>query len=222
MTLIAFYRRMAAEIGPDSRLVLNHLMRALTERGWLPAVEEVITGLAERGESAAAAQTAIADLVYRRLVDVSADGARITGLLGAISLARTPHRGHLDNSVDVFVRGGLDLLSLNAILVRGVDGTTACGRCEAQVSFRMEEEAVVAVSPHGAAGFQATWNGSDDLADVSRNSPLFCSNTCLSTWIDEHPEVDGLPMAADLLLHIGGMMAVESGNARFALFGIEG
>jgi len=221
MTLIAFFQRMGTELQPNSRLVLNHLMRALVDRGWLPSVDALVSGLAERGESPEDATEAVADLVYRRLVETDPAGRRITSLLGAISLERTGHRGHLSNSVDIFTRGGVDLLSLNALLVHDVDATTGCGHCEAPVSLRMEGEAIVALSPHGAAGFQASWDGTSELAEVSSASPLFCSDACLNLWAEAHPEVDGLALPADLLLHIGCMMAAQSGNARFQLFGIE-
>jgi hypothetical protein len=222
MTLIGFYKQMANELDADSRLVLNHLMRGLAERGWLPSVSDLISGLDDRGECVHAARSAITDLTHRRLLELSDDGARITGIMGAISVPRTAHRGHLESSVDVHTFGGVDLLSLNTILVQSVEANTLCGQCEAAIAFRMEDEVIVAISPNGAAGFQASWDGVAPLAEVSQSSPLFCSDTCLSTWTDAHPDVDGLPMSGDLLLHIGAMMAAESGNARFAMFGIQG
>ena len=211
---------MAGELSDDSRLVLNHLMRGLAERGWLPSVADLVKGLDARGECVDAARAAIVDLTHRRLVDLSEDGTRFTGIMGSISVARTPHRGHLESSVDVYTVGGFDLLSLNAILARAVDAKTMCGECEASISLRMEDEAVTAISPNGVAGFQASWDGTAPLAEVSKSSPLFCSDVCLNAWVDAHQSVDGLPVAGDLLLHIGAMMAVESGNARFAMFGL--
>lgn len=222
MTLIGFFKRMAAEIDDDERLVLNHLMRSLGERGWLPGLADLLVGLDARGECPEAAHRAFADLTHRRLLTFNDEGTRITSVLGTISVARTPHRGHLANSVDVFTYGGLDLLSLNTILARAVDVSSPCGQCQTPVTLSMEDEAIQTIAPVGAAGFQATWDGAVELAEVSKASNLFCSDTCLSTWTDENPDTDGLPIPADLLLHMGAMMAAESGNARFAMFGIQG
>ncbi len=85
----------------------------------------------------------------------------------------------------------------------------------------MEGEAIVDISPSGVAGFQANWDGESPIGDVGQDSPLFCSDPCLSQWTERHPEIEGLPMSGDLLLHLGAMMGTESGGARFSMFGIE-
>ena len=221
MTLIGFFKQMAGELSADERLVLNHLMRGLSERGWLPSVADLITGLETRGESVQAAQEAIESLVFKRLLTLDTDGDRITAVLGTVSGTRTPHRGHLDGGVNVFSFGGFDLLALHSLLLRTVDGTSSCGHCGAPVSFKMDDGGIVELAPHGAAAFQANWDGSSPLAQVCECSPLFCSNTCLSDWSEANAEPDGLPISSDLLLHVGVMFASESGSARFSMFGME-
>lgn len=220
-TLIAFYKAMAADLGEASGHVLNVLARALAERGWLMTVPALVDQEVEGGETEAHVRQAVDDLVLRRLLEVDVAGERIVGLFGCISIARTAHRGHLANGVDIFVRGGADLLALNSLFQRPVDAFTSCGQCRADVSFRMEDGAIVSIAPTGIAGFQANWDGQGPLAAASEASPMLCSDTCLAAWQEAHPDVDGLPLASDTLLFIGTMMANEAGGARFAMVSRE-
>jgi hypothetical protein len=221
MTLIGFYKEIAEKLSADERLVLNHLMRGLSERGWLPSLGDLLTGLEARGESLAATEETIQALVFKRLLTLNESGENITAILGTLSGARTPHRGHLDGGVNVFTFGGFELLSLHTLFVRGVDGSSTCGHCGDPISFKMEDGAIVDIRPNGAAAFQTNWEGTSPLEQICDSSPLFCSNTCLSRWCEAHPELDGLPISSDLLLHVGAMFASESGSARFAMFGMD-
>ena len=222
MTLIHFYKAMASEMSVDEKVVLNHLMRGLSERGWLPSVSDLMTGLEARGESTEAARGALDALITRRLITLDESESAIACILGAITAKRTAHRGHLEGGVNVFTHGGFELLCLHTIFVRPIDGATTCPQCEAKITFRMSDGAISALSPNGAAAFQANWDGTSGLRELSEHSPLFCSNACMSTWSDARPELDGLPVSSDLLLHVGVMVAGESGASRFAMFGLDG
>ncbi len=214
MTLIRFYQRAAEELGGDAKEVLNYLVRALIERGWLPAVDALVSQLSDE-LSEARVRSGLATLERFRLVTRDLAGARFTGLLGSVSLARTPHRAHLEGGVDVFVTGGLELLAMNPALTKGVDGFTPCGQCGADIEVTVEGEAVTGTKPAGIAGFQASWDGQSPLHEVYERSPLFCSDACLEAWTAAHADVDGLPMSSDLLLFVGMGMQQESGHARF-------
>ena len=222
MTLIGFYTSLAATLEPNERLVLNHLMRGLSERGWLPSLSDLVTGLEARGESVEAAHAAIDSLITKRLLTLDASQTRIDIILGTISASRTPHRAHLEGGVNVFTFGGFELFCLNSLFVRPVDCTSFCAQCNAALSFRMEDGAVVELAPNGAAAFLANWDGESALKALCERSPLFCSNACLSAWSEAHPEEDGLPISSDLLLHVGVMFASESGAARFSMYGQNG
>ena len=210
MTLIGFFKQMANELSADERLVLNHLMRGLSERGWLPSLADLITAMETRGESVEATQGAIESLVFKRLITLDASREHITAVLGTVSGTRTHHRGHLDGGVNVFAFGGFELMSLHSLLLRTVDGSSPCGRCHTPVTFKMEGGTVVELQPNGAAAFQTNWEGTSPLAQVCETSPLFCSNSCLDQWSEEHPDLDGLPIPSDLLLHVGAMFGMES------------
>ena len=221
MTLIGFFKQMAEALSADERLVLNHLMRGLSERGWLPSVSDLITGLETRGESVTATQAAITALVFKRLLTLDEAGEQLTAVLGTVSGSRTAHRGHLEGGVNVFTLGGFELMSLHSLLLRTVDGTSPCGQCGAPVSFTMASGAMVALAPNGAAAFQSNWDGTGALAEVCDRSPLFCSNGCMNAWSEAHADLEGLPISSELLLHVGAMFASESGSARFSMFGME-
>lgn len=217
MTIISFYRQMGSQLSEASRHLLNLVARSLVERGWIQSLDAIVEQLVEHGDDGDSVRAAIADLAHRRLLTLDATNARVTGLLGSVSVARTACRAHLSNGVDIFALGGMDLLSMNTLFARSVHSFCQCGQCSADISLTMEDEAVTSVSPSGVAGFQASWDGEGPLAAVSANSPLLCSDACLSDWQDAHPDVDGLPISADLLLHVGTMMANESGGARFEM-----
>ena len=86
----------------------------------------------------------------------------------------------------------------------------------------MADNAVTALSPQGAAAFQANWDGRGSLQETYARSPLFCSNACMSAWSESQSDLDGLPIPSDLLLHVGAMFASESAGARFSMFGQDG
>ena len=221
LTLITFFKKMADTLDPAERLVLNHLMRALTERGWLPRVKDLITGLEARGEAGDAVEVALGRLIHKRLVTLDPEGQEITTLVGGLSAARTPHRAHLDSGVNLFTHGGVELLALHNLLAQPVEGSTTCGHCSHPITFRMEAGALCSLTPNGAAAYQANWDGEGPIETVYTTSNLFCSDACMSTWSEAHSELEGLPIAGDLLLHVGVMMAGESGDARFAMFGMQ-
>lgn len=221
-TLIAFYKQVAAGLAPASRHLLNVLARSVAERGWLQPISSLVELQVETGDTEEQVRGAVADLVHRRLLDLDDDGERVVGLLGSISTARTPHRGHLENGVDIFTHGGVELMSLASMFVRKVDAFSRCGQCEAEVEIEVDGDMITKVAPSGIAGFQASWDGSSPLAEAGARSPLFCSDVCLSAWQDAHPGVDGLPLASDTLLFIGMMMANESGGARFEMVRVDG
>ncbi len=216
-TLLAFWKRMAAELPPTSRHVLNDYSRALAERGWVSPLGSYLDLEVEHGERREDLEEAVRDLVRRRLLVLSDPGSTVRGLLGGLSTARTPHRAHLANGVDLFTLGGLELLSVGSLFDRAVDGTSPCGQCSAEVSLHVEGGAITRIAPNGAAGFLAEWDGRSDLASHYEASPLFCSDACLAAWGEAHGEPEGVPLAGDLLLFIGPMMATESGGARFEM-----
>lgn len=216
-TLIDFLERLEGELSEPARHLLNVLARSLAERGWLPAPQKVLTQLVEGGEDLQTLARGMADLLRYRLVELGPDRKAITGFLGAISIARTPHRAHLESGVNLFCYGGFELLGLSAALARPVDGFSACGRCDAPITFRVEDDTVVALTPSGVAAFHAEWDGSAPLKDVSVRSPLFCSDDCLNHWVEAHEDPPGMPVPADLLLLIGTGLATALGEARFAL-----
>lgn len=216
-TLLDYWGRLDGELSEPARHLLNVLARSLAERGWLAAPQKVLGQLVEGGEDLQTLARAMADLLRYRLVELSPDRKAFRGFLGAISIATTPHRAHLANGVDIFCWGGLDLLGMNAALARPVDAFSRCGHCDSAITFRMEDEAVVDLSPTGLAGFQAEWDGTEPLPAVSARSPLFCGDACLNAWMDAHDEPPGMPISGDLLLLIGTGLANALGEARFAL-----
>jgi hypothetical protein len=219
-TLLAFYQRMARELDEASRDILNHLVRSLIERGWLPSVQHLLEQMADHGTNPDKAKRALGNLGLRRLLQVDPQGQRITGLLTTLSMARTEHRGHLKSGVDVYTHGGVDLLALGPMLATQVECFTRCGQCRADLKLRVEGEQIAGASPSGIAGFQANWDGHSPIhSAVTEQSPLFCSDTCLETWTSTHAAVDGLPLSGDLLLFVGMGMAQETGHARFQMFG---
>lgn len=219
-TLLRFWQRMAEELDGPSHRLLNTLTRALAERGWIPTVSEVVAKLVDEGEDAERLVAALANLVRRRLVALDPDHKRVLSLFGTLSTRRTVHRGHLESGVDLYTFGGMELLSLSALVARAVDGFTHCGHCERAIAFHVRDAAVERIEPTGAAGFQADWDGEQPLREVARLSPLFCSDACLEAWSEEPGDLEGLPMPGILLLHVGMTMAYESGQARYRMIGV--
>ncbi|MGM0574599.1 MAG: organomercurial lyase [Myxococcota bacterium] len=216
-TLLHFWQRMAGELGEAPRHLLNVMARALAERGWIPALPSLISQLVDGGEDRQELVSALADLVRRRLVVLDASHKRVLSLLGTLSVQRTSHRGHLENGVDLFTFGGMELLTLSAMFARPVDAFTRCGHCATEVTFRMEDEAVARVEPSGAAGFQADWDGREPIREMAQRSPVFCSDACLNTWLEHQGEPAGMPLSGILFLNVGVQVANECGQARFEM-----
>ncbi|MCA9514905.1 MAG: hypothetical protein KC635_08185 [Myxococcales bacterium] len=219
-TLAAFFAAMASEIGATHHEILNELARALTERGWVQAVEHVVAKLGEMS-SEDAVRTALGELEARRLVYVDREAGKFTGLLGCLSVTRTEHRGHLSSGIDVFTYGGMDLLTLNATLLKSVDLFTRCPVTGQDIRLKVEDGQIVESNAHGFAGFLASWDGQAPLAEVSRRSPLFANDEAMEAWVKAHPEVPGTEIPGDLMLWVGMSQATDLGNARFRLIGHE-
>ena len=216
LTVINFFRRMASEMDPVTRETLNYMARSLIERGWLVPVEQLVEQLSE-DTAEGRVRAAIDELRRCRLVEMDPKNQRFTGFLGIESVARTPHRGHLQTGVNIFTHGGMDLLALNPTLLKPVDAFTMCGQCDAEITVHISDESIQSATPTGVAGFQANWDGHEPLRRVARRSPLFCSDQCLEAWTEAHSDIDGLPLSADLLLHVGMALCADSGSARFEL-----
>ncbi len=216
-TLLDFYKRLDGQLSDPTRLLLNVLARSLAERGWLPAPQKVLSQLVEGGEDLQALAKSMADLLRFRLVEMGPDRKSFTGFLGTISIARTPHRAHLESGVNLFCWGGLNLLGLNAALARPVDAFSSCPVCQAPITLRMADESIVELNPSGVAAFQAEWDGREPIPEASARSPLFCGNACLNTWLEAQGDPPGMAIPADLLLLIGTGLANALGEARFAL-----
>jgi len=222
-TLAEFYDRASAELHDLHFEILTWLSRAVTDRGWLESVERVTERLADSGlGTAAEVGAAIAELQHRRLLSIDQSGAKFTGLLGAISLAPTKHRAHLDNGIDIHTFGGMDLLTLHAMLHKPLDLHTVCPVSGRAVTMRVADSRVVTASPAGVAGFWSFWDGSRPLAEVAAHSPLFADDEALAAWEKAHPSLKGLALPADLLLWVGLEAAAELGALRFKLIGYSG
>jgi len=213
-TLISFYKRAASELSDAAKDTMNTLVRGAADRGWLQPLEGFVEKMVEEGDSEQKIRGALDELRRWRLLEV-ADNGTFTMLLGGISTVRTPHRATLPEDVEIFARGGLELLSLGALLCREVEATTRCPACEAQISVSLNPEGLTEVSPEGIAGYQTAWDGTSALEAVYAASPLLCSDACLERWEEENKPADGIPLGADVMLFIGAPMAAEMGDARF-------
>ncbi len=219
-TLLAYFRKMKAEMSSLEHDLLNELARALIERGWLPPIDTVLNTLKEM-MPAERVDAARAELEHRRLVQIESASGNVTGLLGTLSVARTPHRAHMDGGIDVYTHGGMDLLGVSGMLLKSVDIHTACPISGTAITMRIEDGQIVSASPNGVAGFQANWNGELPLSEVAENSPLFASDEALETWQANNPFIAGTALPADLLLWVGMSMVEPLAAARFALIGHE-
>jgi len=217
-TLVAFFEQMAADIKDAHHELLNELARAMTERGWVQPVDAVVKKLAEHS-SEEKVQTALAELEHRRLVKVAKEDNLFESLLGALSVTRTEHRGHLSSGVDVFTYGGFDQLTLNHTLLKDVDVFTKCANSGAEIKLKIVGDQIVDSNISGVAGFVATWDGKQPLEEVAANSNLFASDDDLAAWQEKHPDIDGMGLPADLFLWVGMSAAQELGGARFKLIG---
>ncbi|PKN58481.1 MAG: hypothetical protein CVU56_05645 [Deltaproteobacteria bacterium HGW-Deltaproteobacteria-14] len=217
-TLIAFFEQMASEVGDAHHEILNELARALTERGWVQPIDQIVKKLAEHlGEDKV--NGALAELERRRLVKLARGDNRFVGILGCLSVGRTIHRAHLSTGVDVFTFGGFDQLTLNHTLLKDLDVFTTCANSGQEIHLKIAGDQIVDSNINGIAGFIANWDGKQALEEVAANSNLFASDADLEAWQEKHPEVDGMGLPADLFLWVGMSAAQELGGARFKLIG---
>lgn len=217
-TQVTFYTQMASELTDAHREVLDELRRALSERGWVQPIGQLLDKLAEHGDRAALS-AALDDLAHRRLVNLDRGAGTVTGAFGCLATARTDHRAHLATGVDVFTFGGFDLLSLRDTLGKDLDAFTVCPETGQAIELTLAGGEIVASNLSGIAGFFATWDGRRPLADVARDSPLFASDEALEAWQAARPDLDGMALPADLLLWVGLSGAQALGAARSKLFG---
>lgn len=218
-TLISFFATMADEVGDGGREMLNHIAQALMERGWLPGVDALIEQLSEvRKESQTRAF--LDDLVRRRLITLDETATKVVTFLGSVSVTRTPHKVRFEEGSEIYFLGGLDLLVAGPLFGSTVVATTCCPHSGEEIQLELSPDAISRTSPHGIAGFQVAWDGKSDLGEVFRQSHLFIDDAALDAWTAAHPDVEGLPLSADLLLFVGMGMAAESGNARYKLIGM--
>ena len=218
-TLIAFYQRMAAEIDDAGREALNHIAQALLERGWVPSGSAIREQLAEiRSEEQV--QNTLDDLCTRRLLEIDPETDKVMSFLGSVSLTRTDHHVRLESGIDLYMRGGMELLAAAPMLGASLTATTKCAQSGQSIVLTLSDDTITDTEPAGIAGFQMSWDGKGPLDAVYTNSPLFYDDANLDAWLSAHPELEGLPMSGDLLLFVGMGMSVESGNARFKLIGL--
>lgn len=217
-TQVAFYQQMASDLGDAHRELLDEVRRALSERGWVQPIDQIVDKLADHVDRAALS-AAVDDLVHRRLITLDRPSNTVTGAFGCLSTARTDHRAHLATGVDVFTYGGFDLLSLRDTLGKDLDAFTVCPQTGEALELTIAGDQIVASSVNGIAGFLATWDGQRPLADLARDSPLFASDDALEAWQAARPDLDGMALPADLLLWVGMSGAQALGAARFKLFG---
>lgn len=218
-TLIAFYQRMAEEIGDVGKEVLNHVAQALLERGWVPSVSALIEQLSEVRAEDQIRET-IKDLSHRRLLGIDEEKNKVTSFLGSVSTSRTDHHIRLESGIDLYMLGGMELLVAGPMLGSNLTATTRCAQSGQTITLTIADDTIQDTEPSGIAGFQLNWDGKSDLTQVYTDSPLFFDDANLDAWLSAHPELDGLPMSGDLLLFVGMGMATESGNARYSLIGL--
>jgi len=219
-TLARFFEAQGRELRESHHEVLNEIARAMTERGWVLPIDRLLERLVEQSHLAEdKLRAAIHDLMHRHLLTLDPSGARVTGFLGCYSLDHTPHRAHLDNGIDVFVHGGLELLTVNSTLLRSVDVFSICPMTHTRLHLRIEREQIVRTDPSGISGFMAEWDGVEPLAAVAARSPLFAGDEAAARWHALNPGVRGTELSGDLLLWIGMEAARELGSLRFRLIG---
>ena len=215
-TSLRFVEALEGALSANARQLLNQLMRAVTERGWLPSVDSFCARLVEDGDTLGALEQAMTELRHYRLLVLSSDETRFQSILGGLSLSRTPHRIHLENGAELFATGGMELLGAGTLVGQPVSVSSRCATCGAPVSFEAQVEGLSDVSPAGIAGYQATWRASESLESCAARSPLYCSDTCLdAAGVNEDL---GLPLSSGLLLPIGVPAVQDLSRRRFELF----
>jgi hypothetical protein len=218
-TLAQFLTAQSAELDDAHREVLNEIGRAVAERGWVQARSGMVAKLVDQGLNHDKVTVALDDLIRRRLITFDDGGQRITGFLGNISLGQTQHRAHLQGGIDVYVHGGMELLTLNSTLLKPLDAFTRCPVTDTPLKLTIADEAIVDASPSGISGFMAEWDGVASLAAVAARSPLFADDTAMEKWVSQNPDVKGTELPGDLLLWVGMEAAKQLGGLRFKLIG---
>jgi len=222
-TLPQFLGAQAKELKDVHHELLNEIARAIAERGWIQPVDAVITKLVDQdGLNRDKVTVALNDLVYRRLLLLDDTKARFAGFLGSISFTPTPFRAHLDNGIDVYTYGGMELLAVNSTLLKAVDVFTRCPITNKELKLTIAKEQVVETNIAGISGFMAEWDGTEALSDVAARSPLFADDAAMDTWVAQNPGVKGTELPGDLLLWVGMEAAKQLGALRFKLIGHHG
>lgn len=219
-TLLQFYEAQARELKDAHHEVLNELARALGERGWVQPIDAVVERIVDQWHlSKDKIVLAIDDLIHRRLLAVDGTHTRFTGFLGNICFEHTPHRAHLANGIDVFVHGGMELLTINSTLLKPVDVFTICPITRQEIRLHIDKEQITSANVNGVSGFLADWDGVEPLSTVAARSPLFADDAAASQWLALNPGVRGTEIPGDLFLWVGMEAARQLGALRFKLIG---
>ena len=222
-TLAQFLSAQAKELKDTHHELLNEIARAIGERGWIQPIDAVIAKLVEQdGLNRDKLTAAIQDLVYRRLLVLDDTKTRFAGFLGSISFLPTAYRAHLDNGIDVYTYGGMELLAVHSTLLKPVDVFTKCPVTNKELKLTIDKEQVVDTNIAGISGFMAEWDGSESLFDVAARSPLFADDAAMDKWVAQNPTFKGTELPGDLLLWVGMEAAKQLGGLRFKLIGHQG
>jgi len=222
-TLAQFLGAQAKELKDVHHELLNEIARAIAERGWIQPIDAVVNKLVEQdGINRDKLKGAIADLVHRRLLVLDETQTRFAGFLGSISFTPTAYRAHLDNGIDVYTYGGMELLAVNSTLLKRVDVFTRCPITNAELELTIVKEQIVDTNIAGISGFMAEWDGSESLFDVAARSPLFADDAAMEKWVAQNPSIKGTELPGDLLLWVGMEAAKQLGGLRFKLIGHQG
>lgn len=222
-TVANFFTEVGKGLKDVHHELLNEVARAITERGWIQPIENVVAKVVDQGGfTSEKVKAAVADLVQRRLLTLDESGTKLTGFLGAISFIPTAHRAHLETGVDVYTHGGMELLAVNSALLKPVDVFTKCPMSGKEIRLRIDKEQIVDANIAGISGFIAEWDGSSSLVDLAAKSPLFASDDDLEKWEKQNAGTKGLALPGDLLLWVGMQAAQQLGALRFKLVGHHG
>jgi len=222
-TLVQFLNAQGAALEDTHHELLNEIARAISERGWVQPVAAIVDKVVDMGGvNRDKVVTALGDLVRRRLLLLDETQTRFAGFLGSISFATTAYRAHLDNGIDVFTYGGMELLAINSTLLRPVKVFARCPVTKKDLELTIANEEVVDTNIAGISGFMAEWNGSESLFAVAARSPLFADDAAMEWWVRQNPNIKGTELPGDLLLWVGMEAAKRLGALRFKLIGHHG
>jgi len=222
-TLALFLAAQAKELKDTHHELLNEIARAITERGWIQPIDAIVEKLVEQdGLKKDNVVAAIGELVHRRLLSLDDSKQRFVGFLGSISFTPTDFRAHLDNGIDVYTYGGMELLAVNSTLLKPVDVFTKCPVTGHDLKLSIAKEQITESNHAGICGFMAEWDGVAPLSQVAASSPLFYDDEAMDKWLALHPDVKGTELPGDLLLWVGMEAAKQLGGLRFKLIGHHG